>query len=244
MAIVAAGLAAPAGARADRAAVDAYPRRLVDRPLLLPPGLFEVRFGGLSDAIARAPQDRFRTRADVAYGFGGRFMVGADTDVAVAPADAMEIVDVSARLDYSLVPAASIRVAGFAYDDAPGDGDADVAFGFRVGLPAQLGLGRSMTLQMTPDVSFAGTAVLRIPAGLSLQLFDAAAIVVDSGLRVEEFRFERDEAAGVDTWDVPFGVGVWLGLSRRIDLTVRLEWPDTAHRRGDRWLFASFAFRG
>lgn len=223
---------------------ESYPKKLVTRPLLLAPSMFEVRFGGASNLFAGEPfgdEDRFRSKVDFRYAVGTRFQFGADSELDAFPTDDFAVRNLGAWAEYNLVPTISGRVGAFMV--APRDlmDDLDAKFGVRAGLPMKFRLGDNAALVAHPSMALLdGDSIVSTPVGLQLNIMEAFAVQVDTGIETINFEFDDDN----NTWNLPLGFGGTLSLTRKIDATVQFRFTDIANDVEDRWVLAFFAFRG
>lgn len=225
---------------------ESYPKKMVTRPLLLAPSMFEVQFGGASNMFAGEGfdgDDRFRSKVDFRYAVGTRFQFGADSELDAFPTDDFQVRNLSAWAEYNLVPTISARAG--AYMVALRDGDFGAEFGVRAGVPMKFRMGDNAALVANANISILdGDSILAIPVGLQLNLMESFVVQIDTGLETINFEFEDDDMTGEDTWNLPLGFGATLSLTRKIDITAQFRFSDIANHTEDRWVLAFFSFRG
>jgi len=225
---------------------DSYPKKLVKRPLLLAPSMFEVRFGGASNLFAGESfdaEDRFRSVIDFRYAVGTRFQFGADSDLDAFPTDDFAVRNLSGWAEYNLVPTLSGRVGAYMVVPRDIDGDLDAKFGVRAGLPMKFRLGDNAAIVANPSIALLdGDSIMETPVGVQLNLMESFAVQLDTGIETINFEFDDNDTA--DTWNMPLSFSAILSLTRKIDATVQFRFSDIANETKDRWILAFFAFRG
>ncbi len=229
---------------------ESYPKKMVTRPLLLAPSMFEVQFGGASNMFAGEGfdgDDRFRSKVDFRYAVGTRFQFGADSELDAFPTDDFAVRNLSAWGEYNLVPTISGRVGVFMVvpHDFVEDKLGDAEFGVRAGLPMKLRLGDNAAFVANGNIALLdGDSILSAPVGLQLNLMESFVVQIDTGIETINFEFEDDDMTGEDTWNLPLGFGATLSLTRKIDITAQFRFSDIANHTEDRWVLAFFSFRG
>ena len=219
-----------------------YPTELVQRPLLLIPDMFEVRFGVASNFLssgAAGDTERFLTKTDFIYGLSTRFQFGVETELAAVPSDEFAVNDAVGWLEYSLAPAINIRAGGFTRALRDADGDLDTAFGVRAGLPMKLAAGGSLAIVALPRFAFIdGDKIADATVNAQLQIASRFALFGGAGVSTVDFSFDDGE------WQLPFNAGVNLALTRKIDVTAEALFADLANDSDQLWMFIFFSFRG
>jgi hypothetical protein len=219
---------------------DTYPKAISQRPLYLPPGMFELRLGGASD-FAGNNQDRFNSKLDWIYGVASRFQVGVESELGAFPINEFQVGEVAVWADYNVVPNASFRLGG--YMTAPRVADElDFGLGVLAAIPLRFSLTGAGAIVALPRLNFEeGGNHLELPLGIQYQLGDTVALLAGVGLETRNFEFNEG------TWALPASVGMAIAFSRLLDFTAEYRFLDLAHGgaagRDDRWVYAFFSVR-
>lgn len=221
-----AGLA-PSAAQADVYIQADWPLRLVDRPLTLGPGMFEVRgdtfivnlsSGSAGDPILLAP--------DVYYGVNQKLTVGIDhTQGICLSGDACDRYnDVGIDALYSLIYSDRVNVAargGLRFADLD-----PATVGLEIGVAARLGFG-DVAVVVEPRLYLgllerdARGEQLDVPVQVQYQLNENNAVFLRTGLLGPLDGFG-------DAVQIPIGVGTLFALSRRLDVGLEFLFPNLA----------------
>ena len=205
-----------------------WPLRLVDRPLVLAPGMLEVRgdtvlielsSGAVGDPISLAP--------DLYYGINEKVTVGVIHDIGICISGdgcASTYSDVGVDFFYSLLHGGTLQLAGHMGFQAP-------AFepftgGVTAGMAAQLGIGNAAVV-LDPRIYVAvfgreqREEVVDVPVQVQYQLTEQNALVLTTGMRSTISGFG-------DAVEVPIGFGALFAISHRFDVGGELLFPNLA----------------
>lgn len=223
---------AMAGLAPDAAMADVYiqadwPRRLVDRPLTLGPGMIELRgdtfivdlsSGSVGDPLLLAP--------DIYYGVSKKLTVGIDHEQGICVSGAACDTYNDARLDalYSLVYTDRIHLAARG-GARVADFDPATA-GVEIGLAARLGFA-NLAVVLEPRL-YVGlleretyAEQVDVPLQVQYQLNESNALFLRSGVRGPLDGFG-------DAVQVPVGLGALFVVTRRFDVGLEILFPNLA----------------
>jgi hypothetical protein len=238
LALAAAATAMMAGApRAAHAGEEFYiaadwPIRLVDRPLVLGPSMFELRGDTLRLELSKdSVGDPISLAPDLYYGLTDRITLGYVHDVGICISGdgcATTYADFGVEALFSLIYEGPLVMAGrIGMTFGPLD---PFTGGIHAGLPVRVGAG-DLAVLVEPRV-YIGLLerdtrgdFVEVPVQLQYQLTDQNVLLLSSGVRGPLSDFG-------DAVAVPVGVGALATLSRRVDVGGELLFTNLAGRGG------------
>lgn len=247
LAALIAGLSAGAReAQADTHIAADWPWRLVDRPLVLGPSMFEIRGDTLGINLSKdAIGDPIFFAPDVYYGLDRRITLGYFHQTGfclTGDGCSSTYNDFGVEGLFSILyggPLVMAAQAGLTFDPLdPFTG------GLHVGLPLRVS-GGNLAVRVDPKLYIGlfnregRKEFVDMPVQLQYQLSDQNALLVTSGVRGPLNGFG-------DSVEVPVGLGILFAAARRVDLGAEFQFTNLAGRGGGisgRLLLLRFALR-
>jgi hypothetical protein len=204
---------------------DTYPQALVERPLVLAPGMMEFTLGASSDFAAAQSADAIGTRLDFTYAFAYRLQTGVETQLQANP-DIADAYDLNAFLEYNLMPSFGARASLYVRDTPDAElAETDAALGFRIGVPVKAGISPSAAIVSHPRygqdlTGSVNLQTLDVPLGIQLQAVSQLAFYAVTGFHLQNWEFDNP------TFQIPFRVGALISPTRTFDIGIEFALPD------------------